>query len=117
MHRKFHLSPAGSSTQLNAKQACQNSLSVASSKRSRLEAARNRGVTLKRLLTLLAGRNLPKIQQPRESEPSIINEKTLADFTRVVEQTGILSARPQTDEPVQDDKPRLVERDLKAKKP
>ena len=25
-----------------------------------------------------------------EPEPSIINEKTIADFTRVVEQTGIL---------------------------
>jgi hypothetical protein len=28
--------------------------------------------------------------QPREPEPSTINEKTIADFTRVVEQTGIL---------------------------
>jgi hypothetical protein len=43
-----------------------------------------------RIVTLLTGRNLPKIQQPREPEPSIINEKTIADFTRVVEQTGIL---------------------------
>src|SRR5258706_12183550 len=33
---------------------------------------------------------LPKIRQPREPEPSTINEKTIADFTRVVEQTGIL---------------------------
>jgi hypothetical protein len=39
-----------------------------------------------RFLTLLTGRNLPKIQQPREPEPSTINEKTIADFTRVVEQ-------------------------------
>jgi hypothetical protein len=40
----------------------------------------------------LTGRNLPKIMgQPRESAPSTVNEKTLADFTRVVEQTGILS--------------------------
>ena len=31
-------------------------------------------------------------QPSREPEPSIINEKTIADFTRVVEQTGI-SAR------------------------
>ena len=30
------------------------------------------------------------IQQPREPEPSTINEKTVADFTRVVEQTEIL---------------------------
>src|ERR1700674_5208635 len=43
-----------------------------------------------RFLTLLTGRNLPKIQQPREPEPSTINEKTIGDFTRVVEQTGIL---------------------------
>jgi hypothetical protein len=42
------------------------------------------------LRTLLTGRNLPKIQQPREPQPSIINEKTIADFTRGVEQTGIL---------------------------
>ncbi len=43
-----------------------------------------------RFFTILTGRNLPKIRQPREAEPSIINEKTIADFTRVVEQTGIL---------------------------
>jgi hypothetical protein len=43
------------------------------------------------------GRNLPKIQQPRQPEPSTINEKTIADFARVVEQAGILereSVRP-----------------------
>ena len=39
-----------------------------------------------RFLTLLTGRNLPKIRQSREPEPSTINEKTIADFTRVVEQ-------------------------------
>ena len=43
-----------------------------------------------RFLTIPTGRNLPRIRQPRESKPSIINEKTIADFTRVVEQTGIL---------------------------
>jgi len=43
-----------------------------------------------RFLTILAGSNLPKIRQAREPEPSIINEKTVADFTRVVEQTDIL---------------------------
>jgi hypothetical protein len=43
-----------------------------------------------RFLTIITGRNLPKIRQPREPEPSIINEKSIADFTRVVEQTGIL---------------------------
>lgn len=43
-----------------------------------------------RFLTILTGRNLMRIQQPREAELSIINEKTVADFTRVVEQTRIL---------------------------
>jgi hypothetical protein len=44
-----------------------------------------------RFLTILTGRNLPKIiRQSRKPEPSIINEKTITDFTRVVEQTGIL---------------------------
>lgn len=33
---------------------------------------------------------MPIIRQRPDSEPSIINEKTIADFTRVVEQTGIL---------------------------
>jgi hypothetical protein len=42
-----------------------------------------------RFQTILTGRNLPKIRQPGEPEPSTINEKTVADFTRVVEQTGI----------------------------
>ncbi len=28
-----------------------------------------------RFLTILTGRNLPKIRQPREAEPSTINEK------------------------------------------
>ena len=37
---------------------------------------------------------LPKIQQSREPEPSIIKEKRIADFTRVVEQTGILEREP-----------------------
>jgi hypothetical protein len=36
-------------------------------------------------LTILTGRNLPKIRQSREAEPSIINEKTIADFTRVAD--------------------------------
>jgi len=47
-----------------------------------------------RLLTILTGRNLSKIRQSREPEPSTINEKTIADFTRVVEQTGILKRNP-----------------------
>ena len=44
----------------------------------------------RRFLTIMTGHNLPKIQQPREVEPSIINERPIADFKRVVEQTGIL---------------------------
>ena len=47
-------------------------------------------------LTILTGRNLPTIRQPREPEPSTINEKTIADFTRMVEQTGILEREPRT---------------------
>jgi hypothetical protein len=46
-----------------------------------------------RFLTLLTGRNLPIIQQSRGPAPSIINKKTVADFARVIEQTGLL-ARP-----------------------
>ena len=45
---------------------------------------------MKGFLTILTGRNLPLIRQPRAAEPSTINEKTIADITRVVEQTGIL---------------------------
>ncbi|MEA2920008.1 MAG: hypothetical protein QOJ15_12089 [Bradyrhizobium sp.] len=33
-----------------------------------------------RFLTILTGRNLPKIRQSKEPEPSIINERTIADF-------------------------------------
>jgi hypothetical protein len=43
-----------------------------------------------RFLTLLTGRNLPKIQQARAPEPSTINEKAVADFARVVDRTAIL---------------------------
>ena len=50
-----------------------------------------------RLLTILTGRNLPKIRQTREPEPSIVNEKTIADFTRV-EQTEILEREAQPKE-------------------
>jgi hypothetical protein len=64
-----------------------------------------------RFLTILTGRNLPKIRQSREAEPAIINEKTIADFTRVVEQTGILEREPAATESIR----RLVERGLKAK--
>jgi hypothetical protein len=47
-----------------------------------------------RFLTIMTGHGLPKIRQPRETEPSIINEKTIADFTRVVQRTGILKCDP-----------------------
>jgi hypothetical protein len=43
-----------------------------------------------RILTFLSGPNMPIIRQRSDSEPSTIKEKTIADFTRVVEQTGIL---------------------------
>jgi hypothetical protein len=52
----------------------------------------------RRFLTILTGRNLPKIVQPREPEPSTINEKTIADFTRVVEQAGILKSKSPADD-------------------
>jgi hypothetical protein len=43
----------------------------------------------------LTGYNMPKIyRRPRDPAPSTINEKTVADFTRVVEQTGILKSDP-----------------------
>ena len=42
-----------------------------------------------RVLTILTCRNLPQFQQPRQPQPSTINEKTL-DFTRVVEAMGVL---------------------------
>jgi hypothetical protein len=42
-----------------------------------------------RFMTILTGHNLPKIRQARAREPSIINTKTIADFARVVEQTGM----------------------------
>jgi hypothetical protein len=32
-----------------------------------------------RFLTIPTGRNVPKIGQPREPEPSTINEKTIAE--------------------------------------
>ena len=43
-----------------------------------------------RFLTILTGHNLPKIRQSKEPELSIINEKSIAGFTRGVEQTRIL---------------------------
>jgi hypothetical protein len=45
---------------------------------------------MSRILTFLTGRNLPTIWQSGKDAASIINEKTIRDFTRVVEQTRIL---------------------------
>jgi hypothetical protein len=64
-----------------------------------------------RFLTILTGRNMPTIRQSREAEPSTINEKTVGDFTRVVEQTGILEREPVATEAIR----RLVELGLKAR--
>jgi len=50
-----------------------------------------------RFLTILTGRNLPKIRQSGKAEPSV-NGKTIADFKRVVEQTGILARGRAPDE-------------------
>jgi hypothetical protein len=47
-----------------------------------------------RFMTILIGRDQPTIRQAKTPEPSIINEKTLADFKRVIEQTGILRPEP-----------------------
>jgi hypothetical protein len=64
-----------------------------------------------RFLTILNGRNLPKIQQPNEAEPSIINEKTIADFARG-RANGNFGARTVATEAIR----RLVELGLKVKK-
>jgi len=53
----------------------------------------------RRFLTILTCRNLPKIRQSKEPEPSIVNEKTVADFTRAVEQAGILEHKPKSPDP------------------
>jgi hypothetical protein len=52
-----------------------------------------------RFLTIPTGRNLPKIRQQGEPEPSTINEKTIADFKSVVERTGILKPTPPAPAP------------------
>jgi hypothetical protein len=54
---------------------------------------------VRRFFTILTGQGLPKIQLRRHDEPSIITEKTVADFTCVVGQTGILKRDP--DPPVE----------------
>jgi hypothetical protein len=57
-----------------------------------------------RFITLLTGRNLPKVIRGfSEPQSSIINEKTVADFTRVVEETGILDRERCALGPTRDD--------------
>jgi hypothetical protein len=51
------------------------------------------------LRTILTGIDVPKIRQPADAPPSIINNKTVADFTRVVEQTGILARETPAPKP------------------
>jgi hypothetical protein len=53
----------------------------------------------RRFLMILTNHNLPQIWQAKKAEPSTINEKTIADFARVVEYTGILAASGSTAEP------------------
>jgi hypothetical protein len=49
------------------------------------------------ILTILTGRNLPKIEQPRLPEHSTIDEKTIADFTRVLDEQGVEYRKPKSD--------------------
>jgi hypothetical protein len=46
-----------------------------------------------RFIPILIGPGLPRIRQVKTPEPPIINTKTIANFARVVEQTGILERR------------------------
>jgi hypothetical protein len=44
-----------------------------------------------RFLTILTGRNLPKILQPRPADrPPPVNEGAVAHFARILEKMGIL---------------------------
>jgi hypothetical protein len=45
-------------------------------------------------LSILTGHNLPKFGRVRDPEPSTVKEKTIAEFTRVVEQSRILERKP-----------------------
>ena len=42
------------------------------------------------IFTFLTGPGLPKIRRRPKSEISIINSKTIADFTRVVDEMGVI---------------------------
>jgi hypothetical protein len=54
-----------------------------------------------RFLTILTGRNLPKILQPRQAEQSPVNEGAIAHFARVLETMGILKPKPDECGPTQ----------------
>jgi hypothetical protein len=47
---------------------------------------------------ILTGSNLPIVRPPIEPTPSIINEKTVADFTRVLDEMGIEYRPPKPGE-------------------
>jgi hypothetical protein len=51
-----------------------------------------------RFLTILAGRNLPKILQLRQAEQSPVNEGAVAHFARVLEKMGILKPDVRSEE-------------------
>jgi hypothetical protein len=51
------------------------------------------------IFRLVTSRPAPRGLEPSEPAPSTINEKTIADFTRVVEQTGILNPGATRPEP------------------
>ena len=51
----------------------------------------------RRFLMILTNHNLPQIWQAKKAEPSTINEKTIADFTRVLDDQEIEYRKPQPD--------------------
>jgi hypothetical protein len=51
-----------------------------------------------RFLTILTGKNLPKIHQSRNAEQSFVNESAVAHFARILEKMGILRSNVQSDE-------------------
>jgi hypothetical protein len=52
-----------------------------------------------RFLTILTGRNLPKIQQPRLADRPPVNEGAVVHFARVLEKMGILKPKPDESGP------------------
>jgi hypothetical protein len=56
-----------------------------------------------RFYTILTGRTLPQIRQPRpHDEPLPINEGAVAHFARILEYTGILQRDPSAHKNGQD---------------